>query len=432
MTVDRVTCWLLLSLTLGSAAVADQVAAPLAVVAGDTLTTHDLDIQLSIMETRLASGDERASLPAADQVLRRLIQNELFVQEGYRIGLQDRAVIRNQVIEATRDRASRALLDSVAASAPADAPDPSEARRLAVADFIDGLMDLNEVVVDSALLRSCDFASEDDAAVAALGESEAVLATLPGAQLEVRHLAREIRFREYHGLRGKPDAAERRDRIFREMLVTALVRREAAARGYTERAEIRRRARGLERQLVLQEAIGVLLTVDFEPTEAEVEAFWQAHLDEYMTDAQVKVDGVKFAEREPAERFRERLLAGAKMGWLRKNTDDIADGPPPFPPIFFDPREAGIDPEQCVVGAVLDLYEVPTGFVVAVVEAVQEPTARPLAECRSEVLQQMKSEQTRSHIDEIMARLEAATPVEILPGAEEAVAATLASLDADR
>jgi hypothetical protein len=404
----------------------ESAPAPLAIVDTDTLTTRDLDVQLSIMRQR-QTGDEQAVLPPADAVLRRLIQNQLIIQEGFRIGLHEDAMVRNQVIEAVRDQSTKALLDSVADSVPLETPDRREARRVAVKSYIDGLLDTYQVVVDSTVLRACDFASAERGVLTALGESEALLAVIPSGPIKVKNLAREIRFKEYHGLQGKPDAAERRDRIFYELLVESLLRHEARVQGFEQHPDIRYLAHGLEQQLVLEEAMRVLLTIDFEPSDAEVEAYYQANLAQFSSGTRVKVDGVKFADEPDAVQFRERLLAGAKLGWLRKNTANIVDGPPPFPPIFFDPLSAGIAPEDCVPGRVLDIFTVPSGFVVAVVDDVEAAVPTPLDQCRSRVLVMMKSEQTQAHTREILDRLEEATPVVIVPGAEEIVAASIAT-----
>ncbi|MEZ4387258.1 MAG: peptidylprolyl isomerase [Candidatus Krumholzibacteriia bacterium] len=434
MPVRHLAPLLVLIAVVGPATVRPTVAAadpspvpvPLAIVADDTLTTRDLDVQLSIMRQRLA-GDAEASLPPADAVLRRLIQNQLLIQEGYRLGLDASAVVSSQVIEAVRDQSTKALLDSVADAAAPPTPEQREVRHAAVKAFVDGLMTTYGVVIDSTLLRACDFATEDRAALEAMSDSEAVLAVIPSGPIKVKNLAREIRFKEYHGLQGKPDAAERRDRIFRELLIESLLRYEARTRGVENHPEIRRLAHGLEQQLVLEEAMKVLLPIEFKPTSAEVEAYYQAHLAEYTPGPRVKVEGVKFADEAAARRFRDRLLSGAKLEWLRRNTDGIMDTPPPFPPIFFDPATAGIAPADCVKGRVLDIFTVPNGFVVAVVQDVQGADATPLEQCRQRVLAQMKAEMTQAHVKEILARLEDATPVTIVPGAEAVVAETIAA-----
>lgn len=398
---------------------------PLAVVGDDTVTTRHLDIQLSIMRQRMPDG-AAASLPDADAVLRRLVQNQLLVQEGYRMGMHEHFSVSNQVTEAVRDQSAKALLDSVAATVPADAADVREERRLAVAGFIDDLMVTYAVVVDSTLLRSLDFATADDAALTAMRQSEDVLATLPSGQVRVRHLARAIRFREYHGLRGKPDAAERRDRIFRELLVESLIRYEARQRGVDASPAIRRLHAELEQQLVLEETMKSLLQSDYRPDDAAIEAYYQENIATFTPEAGVRLDGAKFREREAAELFRDRLLAGAKLDWLKRNTPDVVDGPPPFPPTFVAPGMIGMEADDIAVGHVPDVYEVPDGFVVAVVTDLQPVEPQPLDEVRGRIAGSLQAEHTRTRMDDILARLEEATPVTILPGAPDLTADTIA------
>ena len=182
----------------------------------------------------------RHALPPADAVLRRLIQNQLMVQEGYRMGLQDQLAVRNQVIEAGGPGASEALLDSVANTAPTDGRGSAEARREQGQGLHRGADGVYEVTVDSTLLRSLDYATSDEEALEALRENDAVLAVVPSGPIKVKNLSRSIRFQEYHGLADKPDAVERRDRIFYELLVESLVRYEARRLGFDERPEIRR------------------------------------------------------------------------------------------------------------------------------------------------------------------------------------------------
>jgi hypothetical protein len=416
-----------LSVLVAAAVIAPSFAAdvPLAVVGDDTVTTRQLDIQLSIMKQRMPEGST-ASLPDADAVLRRLVQNQLVVQEGYRMGMHEHFSVSNQVTEAVRDQSAKALLDSVAAAVPDDAPDVREERKQAVAGFIDDLMVEYSVVVDSTLLRSLDFATDDGSELTALRQSEDVLASLPSGQVRVRHLARAIRFREYHGLRGKPDAAERRDRIFRELLVESLLRYEARQRGVDRSPAVRRLHDELEQQLVLEETMKSLLQSDYRPDDAAIEAWYRENIAMFTPEAGVRLDGAKFSEREAAEVFRDRLLAGAKLDWLKRNTPDVMDGPAPFPPTFVAPGMIGMDAADIAVGHVPDIYEVPDGFVVAVVTALQPVEPQPLDEVRSRIAGMMQAEHTRTRMDTILARLEEATAVTILPDALDLTADTIA------
>lgn len=86
---------------------------PLAVVGSDTLTTEDLDAEISATLAE-AKGRELPSFDS-DAVLKRLIQNRLLEQEGYRTGADQAPIVRNQVREFVRLKSVRALLDSISA-----------------------------------------------------------------------------------------------------------------------------------------------------------------------------------------------------------------------------------------------------------------------------------------------------------------------------
>jgi peptidyl-prolyl cis-trans isomerase C len=86
----------------------------LARIDADSVTTVEL-LQLLSSLPRPRPGSPDYEIPSADKVLRRLIQNRLLEQEGYRMGAQEDPMVRNQVWELTRHRAMIALLDSVAA-----------------------------------------------------------------------------------------------------------------------------------------------------------------------------------------------------------------------------------------------------------------------------------------------------------------------------
>jgi hypothetical protein len=86
----------------------------------------------------------------------------------------------------------------------------------------------------------------------------------------------------------------------------------------------------------------------------------------------------------------------------------------------------GLKPGEARTGQILDPYEVPGGWVVAVVTEIEQPVPRALADCREELLLRMKAQRTRENIADAIARLEAATTVRIVPGAETVVRDQLA------
>ncbi|MBU2500724.1 peptidyl-prolyl cis-trans isomerase, partial [bacterium] len=103
----------------------------------------------------------------------------------------------------------------------------------------------------------------------------------------------------------------------------------------------------------------------------------------------------------------------------------VVDGPAPFPYEWFSPGQLGIRFEDVAVGLIPEPYGVPGGWVVARVTEIEEPQPVPLEECRTEVLTRMKSEFISDYLARVMARLEEATEITILPGAEDRIRAML-------
>jgi peptidyl-prolyl cis-trans isomerase C len=103
-------------LPAAGAAGAAEGARRLAIVGGDTLTITDLDTEV-LASLSKAKQKTLPSLNPGD-VLKRLIQDRLLEQEGYRIGADQAPAVRNQVSELIRLKSVKALLDSVSAPPP--------------------------------------------------------------------------------------------------------------------------------------------------------------------------------------------------------------------------------------------------------------------------------------------------------------------------
>jgi len=390
---------------------------PLVVVGPDTLTTRDLSLQLNVM-LRSLEGQDAVDKPDPADVLKRMVQDRLIVQEGYRIGVDERFAVRNQVEAVVREKCMTALLDSVASSAG----DSLEARRAAVEGFISGLEDLYEVRVDSTLLASLDYGSEDPEVLQDLRRSEDVLVTMNDRQLKVRGLSQTIGWEEFHGLSGQPNAGETRDRIMRKWLSEVLVMRAAQERGYHRRPEIVAIGREVERALVHEEMFRGLVDLDYEPPEKELEEFYAANLAEFTPAPRIKLDSVMLNGEEAARKFCDRLRQGAKLSWLAKQTEEVVPGPPPFPPEWHEPQKLGVDPADAVLGFVPEPYEVMGGgWVAAVISGVEDPEPTPLESCRRQVVARLRAQRIQDSILEVDQKLEKETRVEILPGAEQTV-----------
>ncbi|MBE0565865.1 MAG: peptidyl-prolyl cis-trans isomerase [Krumholzibacteria bacterium] len=419
-------------LVLPALAAAGPVA--LAVVNGDTLTTTELTMELGVMLAN-APTDLRLEAPAPDRVLRRLIQNQLVVQEGYRMGLDQRFSVRNPKAEALRNRFVRALLDSVAALVPRGELDQAAwvgLRQLRVESYLDELRRNHGVQVDTLLLASLDYASADAGVLAALRDSDQVIARLDGSSISVADLTREIRFVAFHGLEGKPDAAERRDKIFWDTLHERLLYREARRLGLDRRPDMARYAASVERGLMLEEATSVLVRFEFAPDDQAVRAFYAANLAAVTPPVRIRMESVKLTNEQAARSLRDKALQGAKLSWLARNMPDVVDGPPPFPTDFFLPQQVGLDAAAVEVGLIPEPYGVPGAWVVARVAEIEQVVPRPLEQCRNEILTMMQARATQEHMADVLARLEAASTVEILPGAVDEVAKVTADVVATR
>jgi hypothetical protein len=400
----------------------------LAFVDEDTLTTDDLRIELNLMEKR-SNIEGRKVLPEPDAVLRRLIQNRLIVQEGYRMGLDQEFTVNNQVTEAVNARCMGALLDSVALAVPKDSSDLKGARSQAVKDYIENLIVIYDVQVDSTLLKSLDYGSAEQEMRDWLRDSDEILAVVPTGTLKVSSFSRLIRFTAFHGLEGKPDAAQRRDRILSEWVSEAVTIHETRQQNIRQRPVIQLYQNRLERTLMLEETLKILLQFPFEPTAEEIEAYHQQYIDRFLKPTQVKMESLKFATEEAAQTARKRLIQGAKMSWVKRNMEQVVDGPPPFPVEWFEAGKLDITSEQARLGYIPEPYGVPGGWVLAQVSQVQEPTATPVSECKDLILKMMKADATNELMQDIIRRLEEVVEVRVQPGAEDAVGRVLAELE---
>ncbi|MDO9170593.1 MAG: peptidylprolyl isomerase, partial [bacterium] len=164
----------------------------------------------------------------------------------------------------------------------------------------------------------------------------------------------------------------------------------------------------------------------YAPTEAEISAFYRENLAHLTPPARLKVQSVLLEKQSAAVTFKQRLDQGAEMTWLAKRTSEVRKDAAALPTTWLQPSMIGLKPGEARPGQVLDPYEVPGGWVVAVVTEIEQPTPRTLADCREDLLLRMKAQRTRENIADAVARLEAATTVRIVPGAEAVVRGRLA------
>lgn len=411
---------------MAAAPAASGPAALLAIVNEDSVTTRDLDRELALLRDR-AGQDSTVAVPAADAVLRRLIQNCLLTQEGYRLGAERTGTVRNQVQDWVRRKTMGALLDSIAAQVPDGAADVEARRRAAVERYVEQLKKRYGARVDKPLLDSLDYASAEPQVQARLRDSQEVVASGPAGTLTVKELTQEIRFTYFHGLENRTDAAEIRDKVCDEWIVESVLRQEIKANRLDQRPLFRRAAREIERSLVRDEALATITSFTFKPTDKEIAAYYRDRKEDLRTPARIKVQSALLKDQASAGRFAERLRQGAKLKWLVERTPEVQAGVTPFPSDWLELSQLGLRSPDAVVGKVLEPYEVPGGWAVAVVTDVRAGEVPALETVRSRLLAQMKSERTRAVVKEALARLEAAARIRVQPDALALVGQRLAA-----
>lgn len=418
---------LLAPLVVGAGAAMAQPARelPLAVVNGDTVTTADLDLELKFF------AKSKAAAPKPADVLRRMTQNRLIVQEGYRMSLDAQYMVANQVKEAMRSQCTEVLLDSVVNSVPETVSGADEKRRQAVQDYVDRLKRRYASPVDSTLLKSLDYASADPKVQQTLRESEAVLARIPPGAMTVKELSRQIRFIEFHGLQGKADAAQKRDKIFGEWMIEALLNYQAKIQRIADRPAMKRFKGRFEREIMYEETLKILLDVKFEPTPAQVEEYYRRHLADVTPTPRVKMESVRVKTRPAAEKLVAQVRQGAKLNWLAKTNPDVLPGAPPLPADWVEAGILQLGGDDLKPGHVIPPVELMGAWLVAVVAEVERVQPQPLAACRDEMVAGLQAEHTRAEMGKIVARLEKAAVIRTLPGAEAEVARRLATVRKD-
>ena len=294
----------------------------------------------------------------------------------------------------------------------------------AVRDFVASLYEKYDARIDSTLLASLDYGSTDPEVKALLQQNDGVLVELPWRTLTVRDLSQEIRFQHFHGIEGKPNAAQLRDKVFDEWTTELLLRHEAGVLGFDRTPSLLFEAEALERRLVREAVLGKVLEAKFAPTADEIEAYYRAHQDRFMPEARVRANGILIGDESAGRTVLDMVGEGARMSWLASNLTEVIDPNPEILSGWVEPSVLGVtgDVER---GSYIGPTPVGDAWVVAEILEVEPVEPLPLAECRTEVLQAMRGEAMRSSLEKAMEQLEAGAEIEIMEGAEELVAARI-------
>lgn len=331
------------------------------------------------------------------------------------------------LITSTGER-SDTLKSKEMAQAVADARE-RQRRMKAVQGYVESLKHKYHVTVNDSLLHALDFGSDDPAVEKALEANESALAVLPTRRLTVRGLARNIRFQYYHGLAGRPDAADIRDRQFDDWLTEMLLSDEEHVLGRDRAPELVRKAKHEERRLVREEVIKDIVNFKFQADSSAIGVYYRTHRKDFSSPPRIKVKSVFIEKEADARQFREELKQGAGLKWLATQHPEIPDDPP-YPTDWMDTDQLDLGGRPPVEGAILGPTPLRGGFAIAEITAVEETATRPLQECRDEVVRALRSERTHQEIEDALSRLQKATKVAVADGARDKVEARLAQLRA--
>jgi hypothetical protein len=304
---------------------------------------------------------------------------------------------------------------------PVDAEDRRQLQFDAIDSYIKSLKVKYNVVVDTTLVQSLDYGSADPTVQAYLKNSEDVLCMSPTGAMRVRSLTKNLMFQEFHGMVGKANAGDIRDEYFRDWLAEALLTHESKQQGIPSNPKMKMLARYHTRDLVLQETIGVLSKVRFEPSDEELRGYYEDNIKHLTPPAKLKVKSVILGTEEAAKLFKSRLDQGAEMNWLAGRTADVLEDMAAIPTTWLMPSMIGLKPGEAHVGLIMDPLEVPGGWVVAEVSEMEKTQPIPLDECRDEVLRRLKAERTGNAVSDAVHLIEESTQVEIAPDALEII-----------
>lgn len=287
--------------------------------------------------------------------------------------------------------------------------------------YVDSLKSKYGVVANDSLLAALDYGSEDPGVQKRLKDSDEILVHLPWKDLTVSQFTRNLRFENFHGLAGKPDAPQIRDKSLEEWVTESLLRHEAVQLGFDRRPDIVAAGREAERDQLREKVGRMILDIRFDPDEAEVERYYRDHAERFSPPPSLKVSGVVLSGPDAARSFRQRLEAGAQLGWLAERTPEVVDRSPAMFANWLAPEELGLDDAPEEPGQLIGPFEIPGGWAVARVSDVSRRAPLPLDQCRPQVLAAMKSERMQEAMTTSLSRLEDEATLKIADGAEAVV-----------
>jgi hypothetical protein len=196
---------------------------------------------------------------------------------------------------------------------------------------------------------------------------------------------------------------------------------EATRLGLDRSTEYRDRVRAYEEGLVFDAFVQKVIVPDSKMTEQEVRSHYEGHPADYSAPEMIRMRSLAFDGRAAAERAVRQLREGAEYGWLAANAEgQVPKGAAGV--LAFDGRPVTLSsmPEglrTVVAGARagdVRLYADGEGrHYVLAVQGVITPGPRPYEDVRDDIAKKLYAEKLKKNVDDYLAKLRAASSIEI-------------------
>lgn len=251
------------------------------------------------------------------------------------------------------------------------------------------------------------------------------LASWDGGSLDLGTFARGLDFQAFAVL--PPDQARGHlEQLVRRTVNDYLVRLEVRSKKTVERPEIAAEAKTFRENLMERALYADYVLKGIEITDADVRNWYDAHQKDFVTPERRRVAHLVTATREEAEALRQRIEKGEDFGDLvrtsstdiqtRKSGGDLGwvtrkQTPPGFEPVF-----------DLKLGEVSQPLQSKFGWHLIQVEAIDPARPQSFDEVKEDLRKQLLEQRKTELRAEWVAKLRAATPIEIFPDAIHALA----------
>lgn len=256
------------------------------------------------------------------------------------------------------------------------------------------------VKVNDEVLDSLDFDAPDHD-LEAFRNDKRVVAKVKGAPpVTVKELTLRVERQLYHGI----DQAAQRNRINEKLpgildriVLERAMQLESARLKIEERADFQNALQEQEEGVMFSAFVSRVVNPEVKISDEEVELYYAEHLDEYMTSAMIRLQGLPFEDREHADAGLKKLRQGSNLDWMSTHADgllqDEDDGLLKFGGRVLALAMLPEGVQEAVEGATAGdfrLYSQPgVAVYVLAVQEIYPAQAQNFAEVREQILQRV-------------------------------------------